>query len=84
MPRKLSERNTKLVFETDAEVFDCGSRRAVVVEASSPRFITLHLKGLRTKYAFSWETAYRYAVQQEHERVRREKALAKKAAKGSK
>ena len=83
MARSLAQRKTRLTFKTGVTVFDRGGRREVVVEAGD-RFMTLHLAGLRTKYTFSWETAYRYAVQQEHERVRREKALAKKAAKGSK
>jgi len=58
----LSQRKTRLVFETAGEIFERGHGRQIIVEAR-PYFAYLKLKGSRRVYTISYETIYRAAVQ---------------------
>ena len=73
----LRERKSKLTFETSDLHRECGKYRAVVIEAE-PEFAILRLKGTRTRLSVSWAGIYAFAARCEADRVRREKAAAKK------
>lgn len=77
----LSERKTRLIFETDDTVRERGKSRSVVIEAR-PRYAVVHLKGTRTRFTASWDAIYHLAARIEADRLRREKAEAKKTKKG--
>ncbi len=70
----LSDRKTRLVFETDNFIHECGQPRRVVVEAH-PLYASVRLKGLRGSYAINYAAIYhaavRLAVEQKHGELKR-------------
>lgn len=86
---KVSERKTRLSFETDAEIRVWGTRkkkrcpvmRSIVVDVDNGWHGNVRLKGTRQKFSFSWEGLYKWAVAHEVARLRAEKKKSK--AKGA-
>lgn len=74
----LSERKTRLTFETAATVRERGRSREVVIEAQ-PYLALVRLKGTRKTFPISYTTIYETAARIEAERVRAEKKAARKA-----
>ena len=80
---KVSERKTRLVFETDAEVRTHGMEkkrhvskmRPIVVEVSNGFVGAVRLKGTRVRYEFSWHGLHDWAAElhARSERARRKK-----------
>jgi hypothetical protein len=61
---KLSERKTKLQFQTDAEIRYRGKMRAVIVEVESTGFTgCVRLAGTRVRYPFSWAGLFTHAAE---------------------
>jgi hypothetical protein len=83
MSSKLADRKRRAAFETVDVVFSQGQRRQVVIELH-PTFATLRLKGTRTSFDLSYSSAFVVAVKAADAAKRREKAEAKKTAKGGK
>jgi hypothetical protein len=73
----LSKRKTRLTFITADEVYECGKRRAVIIEAH-PGYALVRLQGLRTAYTVPYAAVYSLAVKQALSAERREKAAKKK------
>lgn len=79
--KKVSERKTRLSFETDAEVRSWGSvkkrrqkvSRNIIIDVDNGWHGSVRLKGTRQKFEFSWEGLYEWAVQNEVRRRRAEK-----------
>lgn len=69
---RLTERKTKLIIETSAEVREHGKYRSVVIEAH-PYHATVRLKGMRTSFEVSYEAIYSLAVKQLVAKERAEK-----------
>jgi hypothetical protein len=65
----LTQRKTRLTFETADTLFECGAHRMVVVEAE-PEFATLRLKGLQHRVSITWGALYHYAARIEADRAR--------------
>ncbi|MDR3799707.1 MAG: hypothetical protein P4K93_16255 [Terracidiphilus sp.] len=76
----LAQRKTRLVFETDDFVYECGHQRQVIVEAH-PAYATVRLKGTRTGYAICYAAIYHAAARLVVEAERAVKAKERKAAK---
>jgi hypothetical protein len=72
----LSDRKTKLVFETSDQVRERGAWRTVIVEAR-PGHCVLRLKGCRTSFTLCYGTAYQVAQKLAADAARREKAAKK-------
>jgi hypothetical protein len=84
---KISERKTRLSFETDAEMRGWGSKtidkktrrvpvtRAIIVDVDNGWHGTVRLKGTRQTFDFSWEGLFLWAVEQ---RVMKERAEKKR------
>jgi hypothetical protein len=70
--RQLSERKTRLIFETGDIVFERGRWRQVIVEAR-PTEATIRLKGMRASYVIDYASIYSLAVKRatETERIAR-------------
>ena len=75
----ISQRKSKLIFETGDTVRERGRRREVVVEANDT-FAVVRLKGTRTRYAIEWSAIYTAAAKLAAAQQRREKLEARKAA----
>lgn len=60
---KLSDRKSKLRFETDAEVRYRGKMRAVIVEVQNGLSASVRLAGTRQRYEFSWHGLHDYAAE---------------------
>jgi hypothetical protein len=71
---KVSQRKTKLRFETDAVV----QRRNIIVEVNNGYYGGVRLKGMRQSFAFSWQGLYEMAAEQHARRVRAEKKGARR------
>ena len=78
--RSLSQRKTRLVFETDDAVFERGHNRQVVIEAR-PGYCYLRLKGSRRRFPICYAAIYHHAVEMAREQARRDKAAARKGSK---
>lgn len=84
---KLSERKSKLSFETEAALRSWGTvkktrkpiMRSVVVEIENGYHGKVRLKGTRQTYPFSFEGLYLWAVEQQVRRDRAEKKKAREA-----
>jgi len=68
----LNKRKSRLTFETADTLFECGSNRAVVIEAE-PEYITLRLKGLQHRVSIAWGAVYHFAARIEADAARKEK-----------
>jgi len=68
---KVSERKTRLSFETDAIV----QRRNIIIDVDNGWHGSVRLKGTRHKFPFSWQGLYEWAAEQQarRERVERKK-----------
>ena len=86
---KLSERKTRLMFETEAAVRSWGTvnkkrrpiQRSIVVEVENGWHGKVRLKGTRKSYPFSFEGMFLWAVQQQVARERAEKKKLRDAKK---
>jgi hypothetical protein len=81
--RPLSQRKTRLVFETDDFVFERGHQRQVVIEAR-PRFAMVRLKGRHTGFPICYAAVYHAAAKLAAEDVRRLKERVKPGGKAAK
>jgi hypothetical protein len=82
---KLSQRKTRLSFETDAEIRSWGTitiekkprrrpvMRSIIVDVDNGWHGTVRLKGTRQTYDFSWEGLFLWAVEQKVAKERAEK-----------
>jgi hypothetical protein len=70
----LSQRKTKLTFETDNSL----RGRALVVEPQ-PLYCSIRLKGTRKRYDINWETIFYHAAEIAADRLRAERKAARKA-----
>lgn len=77
---KLSNRTTKLAFETDSRMHDAGRYREIVAEAK-PSYLSVRLKGLHTSFDVSYAAIYCMAAKAHADKIRSEKRAAKKAGK---
>ena len=68
----LTQRKTRLTFETADTLFECGANRTVVVEAE-PEYVTLRLKGLQHRVSITWGALYHYVARIEADRARQTK-----------
>lgn len=75
----LSERKTRLTFETADVVRERGKQREVVIECESAYYASVRLKGTRTRFQISYAAIYQAAARIEAMRLRSEKLAAKKA-----
>ncbi len=66
---KVSERKTRLSFETDAVV----QRRSIVIDVDNGWHGSVRLKGTRQKFVFSWQGLYEFAAEQHARREREER-----------
>jgi hypothetical protein len=57
---RLSDRKTRLVFETGVSVHSAGCARSVVVECD-PLIATLRLSGTRQQFSVPWDAVYALA-----------------------
>lgn len=71
---RLSQRKSRLVFETDAEKKQRGRYRPIIFEAH-PQYVEIRLKGCRDRLSLSYEAIYDFAA-----RVTADKARAEKKA----
>lgn len=76
---KLTQRKTKLTFETASEVRYRRQDRALIIEAE-PTHVVIRLKGTRQRLSLSWDGIYAYAALKAADKVRAEKKAAKKKA----
>lgn len=76
---KLTKRKSTLVFETNSTKFEKGRRRPICIEADF-EVAYVRLKGMKHRFAISWEDVYDTAAKREADRVRSAK-LAKKSVK---
>lgn len=74
----ISERKTKLKFQTASAVWERGENRPVVIEAHAA-FCLVRLKGMRKSYIITYAQVFNKAVKMEVEAERREKREKKKA-----
>jgi len=74
---KLTERKTRLTFETADEVRDRGKHRQVIIEAQ-PTHAVLRLKGTRQKMLVSWAGIYNFACIAQAAKLAAEKRAMKK------
>ena len=87
---KVSQRKTRLSFETDAEVRSWGRTkkrrrpvmRSIVTDVDNGWHGTVRLKGTRQMYNFSWEGLFLWAVEQKVAKERAEKKKLRDAKKG--
>jgi hypothetical protein len=71
---RLSNRKTRLTFETEAQVKYRGKYRPVVVEPDMRGdVVSLRLKGTRVRYEVSWQGTFEHAAKVHAERLRAEK-----------
>jgi hypothetical protein len=68
----LSQRRTRLVFETSSMVRERGKWREVIIEAH-PGYAVLRLKGLRKSFTLDYSAFYSLAVKAEVAAKRAEK-----------
>ena len=68
----LRQRKTRLTFETADVLFECGTNRAVIIEAE-PEYVTLRLKGLQHRVSITWGALYHYAARIEADKARQSK-----------
>ena len=86
---KISERKTRLSFETDAEVRGWGSTkkrrhpvmRPIIIEVDNGFHGCVRLKGTRQTFDFSWEGLFLWAVEQKVMKERAEKKRLRDAKK---
>lgn len=78
---RLTDRKTRLVFETADEIRERGKYRQVVIEAQ-PTHATIRLKGTHKRLLLSWAGIYQFAAKAEADRIRSEKKAARKAKRG--
>lgn len=77
---RIAERTRPVRFETDSTFRERGHHRAILVECS-PRFVTVRLKGTRSRYHVEWDAVMSLALKQAAAAARREKLAAKDAKK---
>jgi hypothetical protein len=71
---RLSERKTRLTFETAATARYRGKERAIVVEPDlEGQLVALRLKGTRVRYELSWQAIYNRAAMVHADRARAER-----------
>lgn len=75
----LDQRKTRLTFETADTVRERGKSRPVVIEAVTPYYCNVRLKGTRTVFPISYGAIYGAAAKIAAQQARAEKLAAKKA-----
>jgi hypothetical protein len=78
--RSLSERKTRLIFETEDALYEAGRMRQVIFEAR-PAYATVRLKGLRRAFSFPYAAVYHVAVKMAVEADRAAKVRERKTSK---
>jgi hypothetical protein len=73
----LSQRKSKLIFETGDTVRERGRRREVIIEAEDT-YAFVRLKGTRTRFMIEWSAIYTAAAKLAAAQQRREKLGGKK------
>jgi hypothetical protein len=69
---KLTQRKSKLIFETADAKKSRGRYREVVIEAF-PEYALVRLKGMRKRFAITWVGVYEHAALLEANKVMAEK-----------
>jgi hypothetical protein len=75
----LSQRKSKLTFETGDTVRERGRSREIIIEAENT-FAYVRLKGTRTRFMIEWSAIYSAAAKLAAAQRRREKLAGKRAA----
>jgi hypothetical protein len=79
---KLTERKTRLLFETEATARYRGKLRTIVVEPDMQGYTSaLRLKGTQVRYEISWEAVFDQAAKIYADRARYERQVARKGRK---
>jgi hypothetical protein len=79
---KLTERKTRLLFETEVTARYRGKDRAIVVEPDMHgHTLALYLKGTRVRYAGGWGEVFDLFAKLHADRVRYERQMARKGIK---
>lgn len=81
--RALSQRKTRLVFETDDAVFERGHNRQIVIEAH-PGYCYLRLKGSRRRYPICYAAIFHRAAEMAAEQAQKERWAAARKKGGRK
>jgi hypothetical protein len=74
----LSQRKSRLTFETGDTIRERGRSREVVIECENT-FAFVRLKGTKTRFQIEWGAIYHAAAKLAAAQVRREKLAARKA-----
>lgn len=78
---RLSQRKSRLSFETEAQVRYRGKYRSVIVEPDlRGDVVSLRLKGTRVRYELTWQGIFERGAIVHADRQRRERKAARKAA----
>ncbi len=73
--RRLAQRKTRLIFETEDCIFERGQNRQIVIDAR-PAYCLLRLKGQRRTFGVSYAAVYHEALHRAAESERRQKLSA--------
>lgn len=82
--KKLTERKSRLIFETSSQIRSVGKLRGIVIEPT-PYAAIVRLSGTRQRTIVPWDAIYWLGVKLEVNRLRSHNAaekMAKKEAKG--